>query len=123
MTPRPEPGPVPDEAARLVEAALDWARRSIPESWAEGDCVGCPACRTVRAVRSGSPELAEKLTAAVTDVAVAASGLLRVLAESGHAGRTGHGGRTGEAAPGSTTGTRGPDGDGPGPAVQRIEIT
>ncbi len=137
MTGRPEPGPLPDEAARLVEAALDWARRSVPEGWAEGDCTGCPACRTVRAVHSGSPELTEKLTAAVTDVAAAASGLLRVLSEARGTGegRAGTTSGTTSGADASKPGTSEPgaagagagkppsDGDGPGPTVQRIEVT
>ncbi|HEV7757271.1 MAG TPA: hypothetical protein VGO94_15560 [Mycobacteriales bacterium] len=90
--PRPEPGALAEEAARLVEAAADWARRAVSAVDPDGDrldtgapeCAGCPVCRAVRAIRSDHPEAAERMTTLATDAATALAGVLRTMFD-GHA--------------------------------------
>lgn len=90
--PRPEPGALAEEAARLVEAAADWARRAVSAVDPDGDrldtgapeCAGCPVCRAVRAIRSDHPEAAERMTTLATDAAMALAGVLRTMFD-GHA--------------------------------------
>jgi hypothetical protein len=85
--PRPEPGALAEEAARLVEAAADWARRAVSAVDPEGErldtgapeCAGCPVCRAVRAIRADHPEAAERMTALAADAATALAGVLRAL--------------------------------------------
>ncbi len=61
--PQDEPvGSVGDEAAKLLGALADWAgdhARDVDEHLATGDaeCLYCPVCRTVHAVRQASPEV------------------------------------------------------------------
>lgn len=84
--PEEEPvGSVGDEAAKLLGAlggALsDWAAdhtRGIDEHIATGsaECLYCPVCRTVHAVRQASPEVKEQLMTAASSLLQAASGLL-----------------------------------------------
>jgi hypothetical protein len=90
--PRPEPGALAEEAARLVEAAADWARRAVSAVDPDGDrldtgapeCAGCPVCRAVRAIRSDHPEAAERMTTLATDAATTLAGVLRTMFD-GHA--------------------------------------
>lgn len=85
-------GPLADEAARLVDAALDWARRAASavdptgERIATGapECGVCPVCRAVSALRDPSPEVAERLTGVVTDLATLVATGLRAF--DGHRG-------------------------------------
>jgi hypothetical protein len=85
--PRPEPGALAEEAARLVEAAAAWARRTLSTVDPDGDrlgtgapeCAGCPVCRAVRAIRTEHPEAAERMTALATEAATALAGVLRTL--------------------------------------------
>jgi hypothetical protein len=89
-----EPGALAEEAARLVEAAADWARRAVAAVDPDGDridtgapeCRLCPLCRVVHAIRTEHPETAERVTAVVTDAATTLAGVLRALFD-GH----GHG--------------------------------
>jgi len=92
---RAEAGPLADEAARLVEAGLEWARRAASavdpagERIATGapECQGCPVCRTVSALRDPSPEVAERLTGVVTDLAsLVAAGLRAFETHTGQHG-------------------------------------
>jgi hypothetical protein len=77
MSAAQEPGPLADEAARLVEAGLEWAQRLVAavdpggEHVATGapECAGCPLCRALSALRDPNPETAERLTGMVTDLA------------------------------------------------------
>jgi hypothetical protein len=66
--------PLPDEARALVEAARDWAVRTLPESHS-AECTWCPVCRTVAALRS--PEAADR----IADVVSAAAGTLASFLE------------------------------------------
>src|SRR4029078_10986202 len=94
MTP-PEDDPVGsvgDEAAKLLGALADWANdhlgervgdkaREVNEHIATGDaeCLYCPICRTVHAVRGASPEVKAQLAAAASTFLQAAAGLLSTV--------------------------------------------
>jgi hypothetical protein len=85
-TPPDEPvGSVGDEAAKLLGALADWAGdhvgdtvREVNEHIATGDaeCLYCPVCRTVHAVRQASPEVKAQLASAASTFLQAAAGLL-----------------------------------------------
>jgi hypothetical protein len=84
--PNDEPvGSVGDEAAKLLGALADWAGdhigdrvRHVDEHLATGtaECLYCPICRTVHAVREASPELKAQLAEAASTFLQAAAGLL-----------------------------------------------
>jgi hypothetical protein len=80
--PQDEPvGSVGDEAAKLLGALADWAgdhAREVNEHIATGDaeCLYCPICRTVHAVREASPEVKAQLAQAASTFLQAAAGLL-----------------------------------------------
>jgi hypothetical protein len=88
--PQDEPvGSVGDEAAKLLGALADWAgdhfggslgdrAREVNEHIATGgaECLYCPICRTVHAVRGASPEVKAQLTQAASTFLQAAAGLL-----------------------------------------------
>jgi hypothetical protein len=90
MTSHDEPvGNVGDEAAKLLGALADWAgdhvngtfgdrAREVNEHIATGDaeCLYCPICRTVHAVREASPEVKAQLAQAASTFLQAAAGLL-----------------------------------------------
>jgi hypothetical protein len=84
-------GSVGDEAAKLLGALADWASdhigdraREVNEHIATGDaeCLYCPICRTVHAVRGASPEVKAQLAGAASTFLQAAAGL---LSAAGHA--------------------------------------
>ena len=84
--PQDEPaGSVGDEAAKLLGALADWAgdqfgdrARDVNDHIATGDaeCLYCPICRTVHAIREASPEVKAQLTQAASTFLQAAAGLL-----------------------------------------------
>jgi hypothetical protein len=80
--PQDEPvGGVGDEAAKLLGALADWAgdhAREVNDHIATGDaeCLYCPICRTVHAVREASPEAKAQLAQAASTFLQAAAGLL-----------------------------------------------
>ena len=88
--PQDEPvGSVGDEAAKLLGALADWAGdhvnskfgdrvREVNDHIATGDaeCLYCPICRTVHAVREASPEVKAQLAQAASTFLQAAAGLL-----------------------------------------------
>ncbi len=90
MSPQDDPvGSVGDEAAKLLGALTDWAgdhlngklgdrAREVDEHIATGDaeCLYCPICRTVHAVREASPEVKAQLAQAASTFLHAAAGLL-----------------------------------------------
>ena len=64
-------GSVGDEAAKLLGALADWASdqaREVNEHIATGgaECLYCPFCRTVHAVREASPEVKAQLAGAAS---------------------------------------------------------
>jgi len=84
-------GGVGDEAAKLLGALADWAgdhigdrARDVNEHIATGDaeCLYCPICRTVHAVRQASPEVKEQLASAAATFLQAAAGLLAAAGTS-----------------------------------------
>jgi hypothetical protein len=92
-------GSVGDEAAKLFGALADWAGdhlgervgervgdrlRDVDGHIATGDpeCLYCPVCRTVHAVRGASPELKAQLAGAAATFLQAAAGLLSAAAGS-----------------------------------------
>jgi hypothetical protein len=81
-TPQDEPvGSVGDEAAKLLGALADWAgehAREVDEHLATGsaECLYCPICRTVHAVRHANPEVKAQLVTAASTFLQAAAGLL-----------------------------------------------
>lgn len=95
MSGHQEPGPLAAEAARLVEAGLEWAQRLAAsvdptgERLATGapECGVCPVCRAMSALRDPSPEMAERLTSAVTELATLVAAGLRAF--EGHVGPAG----------------------------------
>jgi hypothetical protein len=84
---RPDPGSLAEEAARLVEAAAQWARRAVTAVDPEGDrldtgapeCAACPFCRAVRALRDEHPDVAERATAMATEAATTLAAMLRTV--------------------------------------------
>ena len=86
--PRDEPvGSVGDEAAKLLGVLAGWASehaREVNEHLATGDaeCLYCPICRTVHAVRHASPELKAQLAGAVSTFLQTAAGLLSAASQA-----------------------------------------
>jgi hypothetical protein len=105
----PAPGPLGEEALRLVEAAREWAVRTFPEvdarsaSGATGapECGWCPLCRAVAVLRGDRPEVTERLAEAVT---TAAGALAAVLDAVGRPAPT-PGSTSSESQPPSTDGS------------------
>jgi hypothetical protein len=95
----PEPGPVAEEAARLAEAAGDWARRAVPE--------------VVALLRGDRPEVTGKLVEAGAAVAAAARAVLDALARPAGPTRP-------DAAPAGGSGG-GPE-EPPAPGVEPIDV-
>lgn len=79
-----EPGPLPEEAVRLIGAAQDWWHRTVGDpatariATGAPECCWCPLCQLIATVRGERPELLERL--AETQAALAAA--LRALAEA-----------------------------------------
>jgi hypothetical protein len=82
-------GSIGDEAAKLLGALSDWAgdhvgdkARDLNEHLATGDaeCLYCPICRAVHAVRGASPEVKAQLAGAASTLLQAAAGLLSAAA-------------------------------------------
>jgi hypothetical protein len=92
-------GSVADEAAKLLAALQDWARDNATRQGAAGaaaaagaaerlaeinahlatggeDCVYCPVCQVIHAVRQTSPEVRAHLTTAASALLQAAAGLV-----------------------------------------------
>jgi hypothetical protein len=80
---RPAPGPLGEEALRLVEAARDWAARTFPDAHlatGSAECCWCPLCRTVAALRGDRPEVSERLAEVMTAAAGALAAVLDAVA-------------------------------------------
>jgi len=86
--PEDEPvGSVGEEAAKLFGALADWAgdhAREVNEHLGTGDaeCLYCPICRTVHAVRQASPEVRAQLAGAASTFLQAAAGLLSAAGQA-----------------------------------------
>jgi hypothetical protein len=88
------PGPLADEALRLVSSVQDWARRSFPQDsdHSSSDCQWCPLCQFAAVLRGERPELTARVTEAGTAVVSALRALLDAAADaSGAPGQHRHG--------------------------------
>lgn len=95
----PPVGSVGEEAVKLLQALQEWAKesgheyaesvgaatagaggllQSVNDHIATGgqDCVYCPVCRMISAVRATSPEVKQHLTTAASSLLQAAAGLM-----------------------------------------------
>ena len=87
--PQDEPvGSLGDEAAKLFGVLAGWASdhaRDLSEHVATGDaeCLYCPICRTMHAVRGASPEVRDQLATAASSFLQAAAGLLAAAQTGG----------------------------------------
>jgi hypothetical protein len=83
------PGPLGEEAARLVEALSEWARghgEELPLANGSAECRLCPVCQLLSLMRQAKPETFAHLLEATAALAAAA----RTVVEShvhGDAGR------------------------------------
>jgi hypothetical protein len=79
-----EPGPIGEEAARLLSAAQDWFHRTLGDpstariAVGSAECAWCPLCQLITVLRGERPDISDKF--AETQTAVA--GLLRALADA-----------------------------------------
>ena len=84
------PGPLGQEAARLVEALTEWARgqgEDVPIATGSAECRLCPVCQLLTLMRHARPETFAHLMDATAALAAAA----RTVVEAHHhgAGSTG----------------------------------
>jgi hypothetical protein len=95
-----EPGPLGEEATRLLGAAQQWLHRVVLDpatakvATGSPECCWCPLCQLIAAARGDRPELAERLSeamAAMTDLQGALAGLLRSVTETSSAAEAGQG--------------------------------
>jgi hypothetical protein len=123
----PEPGPLAEEAARLVGAAQEWLHRVVGDpagsriATGAPECCWCPLCQLIATLRGERPELVERLA----DTQVALAGALRALADAAGLGRQANrtgGGEHAAATGGEQSATT--DGEQPVRAVrvQRIRL-
>jgi hypothetical protein len=75
-------GTIGDEAAKLLDAVQDWARRNLGDAAtshiATGapECTWCPICQFIAVLRGDRPELTDKITEAGLAVAAALRAVL-----------------------------------------------
>jgi hypothetical protein len=86
------PGPVGEEAAKLVEALADWARGAaggeLPLATGTEECSLCPICQALSLARRARPETFTHLVDATTSFLAA----LRTVVEThDHGSSRGHG--------------------------------
>lgn len=84
------PGPLGEEAARLVEALSDWARghgEEMPFATGSAECKLCPVCQLLSLMRQARPDTFAHLLEATSALAAAA----RTVVESHQHAETGRG--------------------------------
>lgn len=68
-------GTIGDEAAKLLDAVQDWARRSFGDSAhiATGapECTWCPVCQLIAVLRGDRPDISDKVADATASVVAA----------------------------------------------------
>jgi hypothetical protein len=88
---RPAPGPLADEALRLVEALSDWARGhagDLPGSLSQHiggtpECTICPLCQAIGLLRHTKPETFAHLV----EASAAMTAALRSIVDNAHTQR------------------------------------
>lgn len=83
-----QPGPLAEEAARLVEAMAEWARSavgdvSMPNAGGGAECQVCPFCQLLALLRRTQPETFGHLADASASIVAA---LRTVVERHDHAG-------------------------------------
>jgi hypothetical protein len=76
-------GTIGDEAAKLLDAVQDWARRNLgsPDSGSHiatgaPECQWCPLCQLIMVLRGDRPEISEKIADATASVVAAVRTLI-----------------------------------------------
>ena len=83
-----EPGPLPEEAVRLIGAAQDWWHRTVGDpatariATGAPECCWCPLCQLIATLRGERPELLERLS----ETQAALTAALRALADAAGVG-------------------------------------
>jgi len=92
----PQPGPLGEEAVRLVEAisqwvSAQWARggAELPLATGSAECRVCPACQLLSIVRQTRPEVFGHLTDASSSLVAALRAAVESHAEHSASGRGG----------------------------------
>ena len=91
---RGEPGPLADEAARLVEALSEWARGHMHDGaagaaaaaagmGASAECTLCPICQLLGVLRSTKPETFTHLMEASTALTAALRSMVDTVERGG----------------------------------------
>jgi hypothetical protein len=68
-------GTIGDEAAKLLDAVQDWARRSFGDgahiATGAPECTWCPICQLIAVLRGDRPEISDKIADATASVVAA----------------------------------------------------
>jgi hypothetical protein len=80
-------GSLGSEAVKLLGVLADWAGDHTADAdghlaTGSAECLYCPICRTVHAVRQASPEVRTQLTTAASALLQAAAGLLAAVGDA-----------------------------------------
>jgi hypothetical protein len=81
------PGPLAEEAARLIEAIGEWARGSVgdlPVGGESPECQLCPFCQLLALVRRTQPETFGHLADASASLVAALRSVVERHEQSGH---------------------------------------
>ncbi len=80
-------GTIGDEAAKLLDAVQDWARRNFGDgphvATGAPECTWCPICQFIAVLRGDRPEIGDKIAEATASVVAALRALVDAAA-SGH---------------------------------------
>lgn len=82
-----QPGPLAEEAARLVEALRDWARGAagdIPLANGSAECQLCPFCQLIGVLKQTRPETFAHLTDATAALVAALRSAVETHQHAGH---------------------------------------
>jgi hypothetical protein len=97
VTGQPQPGPLGEEAARLVEAMSQWlgthwnrgGAGDLPLATGSAECRVCPVCQMLTVVRHTRPEVFGHLADATSSFVAALRVAVESHADHGGAGRGG----------------------------------
>ena len=86
MTESTGPGTIGDEAAKLLDAVQDWARRNLGEgahiATGAPECTWCPICQLIAVLRGDRPELSDKIADATASIVAALRAMVDTAAAS-----------------------------------------